>query len=149
MYSFINKKIMHIAIIIVLILAIIFSVKYQIYYIIGSSMEPTIHKNSFIIVKENQQPKYGDIIVIDFGDNMEKEAKRIVGIPGDKIILSDYVYVNGVKYINSRCDVDTCVEQEYQLNIDEYFVVGDNYLRSIDSRIFGAIKSKQILGVHN
>lgn len=149
MYSFIKSKFIFILIAIVFVLAIIFTTNYQIYYITGSSMEPTINQNSFIVVKERQSPKYGDIIVIDFGDDKEKVAKRIIGVPGDEIKVSDHVYINGVKYISSRCDVDTCIEQGYKLSENEFFVIGDNYLQSIDSRTYGPIELKQILGIYN
>ncbi len=148
MYKTIKSTIFLSIIFLTVILGIVFTINYQIYYIVGISMEPTIQKNSLILVRENQIAKYGDIIVIDFGEESEKEAKRVIGLPGDEITVDDYVYINGVRYMNSKCDVDTCNKDVYTLDLNEYFVIGDNYMDSLDSRSFGPIKNYQILGVH-
>ncbi len=110
-------------------------------------MEPTIKQNSFILADVKSDAGYGDIIVIDFGDGEEKQAKRIIGLSHDVVIVADYVYINGVKYKSSRCDFNNCIDGEYVLNENEYFVIGDNYIESKDSRFWGPITEEQILGV--
>lgn len=47
--------------------------------------------------------------------------------------------IRGVSYEGRDCN--------YPLEEGEYFVLGDNYLNSLDSRVYGPIKSDQIIGV--
>ncbi len=89
----------------------------------------------------------------EFLENKELHIKRVVGVPGDKVevkneyedsIFESCVYVNGIKELCS--DEETVKEQEYILEPDQYYVVGDNYDNSYDSRLHGPIEKKDVYG---
>ena len=78
--------------------------------------------------------------------------KRVIGLPGDHIVISDdgYVYRNGEKLEESYLKdgytnqvggyIDVVVEE------DSIFVMGDNRLESKDSRYFGCIPISKVNG---
>ncbi|MFV0288617.1 MAG: signal peptidase I, partial [Mycoplasmatales bacterium] len=89
-------------------------------------------------------------------ENKELHIKRIVGVPGDKIEIKkepDYdenvvvtnVYVNGEKEVSSTM-IPQIQAASYTLAENEYFVIGDNYNNSLDSRIHGPVKKEDIFG---
>ena len=75
--------------------------------------------------------------------------KRVIALPGESIECRDgVIYINDEKYDdNFASKTDDFVKQF--LNDDEYFVMGDNRLVSMDSRIFGAVTKEEILGTTN
>jgi len=85
--------------------------------------------------------------------------KRVIGIPGDNITYKKIdnkieVFINGIyedKIVEKNYELIDDDDpypllEEYTLNQDEYYVLGDNRKNSSDSRIWGSIKSKQIIG---
>lgn len=84
--------------------------------------------------------------------------KRIIGLPGDKVIIKpdennrSTVYINGKKlnekYIltDSRNALSHIVCGPYVVPKGSYFMLGDNRDDSIDSRDFGPIKKEKFLG---
>jgi signal peptidase I len=53
---------------------------------------------------------------------------------------------NSVSYINRRIIINDEFKNDYKFKKNYYFVVGDNYDNSIDSRDFGIISESQIKG---
>ena len=77
-------------------------------------------------------------------------VKRIVAMPNDVVKLSSNDFlINGVNFGEaSFSDEDHLSSvQEWTLKEGEYFVVGDNYDNSNDSRVFGPINIQWILGI--
>jgi signal peptidase I len=96
---------------------------------------------------------------------------RVVGMPGDTIYMKKYVlYVkpkDGVHFLSeyevSNVNYETIISQvpvnwdtsigiqgdfsEITLEKDQYFLLCDNRVSYIDSRIFGAVNAEQITGV--
>ncbi len=89
----------------------------------------------------------------EFLDNKELHIKRVVGVPGDEVaIKNEYnnsIYESCV-YVNSKKELcsaeETVKEKKYLLSDDEYYVVGDNYNNSYDSRLHGPIKKDDVYG---
>jgi signal peptidase I len=86
-------------------------------------------------------------------------VKRVVGLPGERVWVSaSQIYINGQKLTDPRIvdRINTNVppdlnerilpDKEIQLGTNEYFVMGDNIMNSLDSRYFGAIHRKFIMG---
>lgn len=126
--------------------------------VIGESMNPTLlEKDRLISLKLPlyfKNPNRFDIVVIDAPDDKGKEyVKRVIGIPGDSIkIIDGQVYVNDKaideEYTSSDF-TETELQNEWKLENNEFFVMGDNRLpgKSLDSRYFGPIKKKSIDGI--
>lgn len=126
----------------------------------GHSMEPTFYGNDRLVVSRLHYllgaPERGDIVV--FNSLVPSEAargimliKRLVGLPGEKVDISDQqVRINGVPldepYIKEACRISRCGDDSWTLQENEHFVMGDNRNNSRDSRRFDAVPLHKIVG---
>ena len=130
-------------------LVIFFINKYlfQICFVVGDSMSPSLEDKNIILIKKfDLDLKYGDIIIAK--KNGKTIIKRIVGIPGDKVEIDGYLYINGNKKNDYLITNNGEIEYPVILNSEEYFVLGDNLEQSKDSRTneIGIIRKSEILG---
>ncbi len=131
----------------------------QPFIVSGASMEPTFHNGQYLIVDQISYrlnpPKHGDVIVFKYPKDPSKYfIKRIIGVPGDTvsingktISLTNKQYPDGIvlnePYVAKMSP--TGAETEI-LGADEYFVMGDNRDNSSDSRVWGILSGKLIVG---
>lgn len=116
---------------------------YQIIVIHGDSMEPSLKDRQVILIDKDGFEICSDDVVVFFMEN-EQIIKRVFGVPGDMIHLSGYgVSINGIAIRPYEYNGQ---EKSYILSDGEYFVLGDNHISSVDSRIFGPIDIDQIIG---
>lgn len=86
-----------------------------------------------------EEPERGDIVIFKYPDDESQNfVKRIIGVPGDVIQISDgHVYVNGEQleedYLREPMNSDG-EELTYVVPADCYFMLGDNRNNSKDSR---------------
>jgi conjugative transfer signal peptidase TraF len=80
-----------------------------------------------------------------------KMMKKIAAVPGDKIQIANYVYVNNVKQVNSQVFYEDSkgnklpkINKSFVLENDEYLLLSDYAIRSFDGRYFGPIKKNRI-----
>jgi len=150
--------------VVVISLAIIIPVRYfliQPFYVKGASMEPNFYDHEYLIIDEISyrfsDPERGDIIVFRYPKSPDQYfIKRIVGLPGEQVEIKDgQVYVYNKDYPEGKtidenlylaADTQTHSSELIQLDGDEYFVLGDNRTFSMDSRNFGAVPRKYIIG---
>jgi signal peptidase I len=146
----------------VIVLAVIlyFGISFavQAVHVEGLSMFATLDDNDYLIANKIDYrlhaPQRGDIIILrPPSDNSKDFIKRIIALPGERILISQgIVYINGHKL-----DEPYLPEQWTQLDNwggpdgmivppNAYFVMGDNRNRSQDSRIFGFIGRDRIDG---
>jgi len=148
----------------VVVLAIIlyFGISFavQAVHVEGLSMYATLDDNDYLIANKIDYrlhpPQRGDIIILrPPTDNSKDFIKRVIALPGEKLLIRDsVVYING-----KRLDEPYLPEAWTTLNnwpqtgsdgqvmrANEYFVMGDNRNRSQDSRIFGPIGRDRIDG---
>lgn len=152
--------------VVIISLAIIIPVRYfliQPFYVKGASMEPNFHDHEYLIINEIlyrfDQPQRGDIIVFRYPkDPSQYFIKRIIGLPGEKIKFKDnkiYVYNDQLKnyvelseevYLSEDVETTHRGKSEFELGPDEFFVMGDNRDASLDSRGFGPVPRRLIIG---
>lgn len=123
----------------------------------GKSMEPTFVEGQRLIISRVNymvgNPQRGDVLVFNSPESDSDDPsliKRVVGLPGELVEIRDQeVYINGERldepYIKEPC-TRQCRDRQWQLEDDEYFVMGDNRNVSNDSRAFGPIKHSAIIG---
>lgn len=128
----------------------------------GNSMYPNLKDNEISIMDaihtEKNDIKRFDIVVL-YSDNLGKLIiKRVIGLPGETITYKDdKLYVNGQYYQEDFLSQDYIEESkknhqiahftddfEITLTDDEFYVLGDNRIVSLDSRALGPIKHKDI-----
>ena len=106
-------------------------------------MAPSSIVGAILLITKVHSEYYRDDIVI-FEKDSETMVKRIIAVSGDTIeIKNKYIYRNGVK-LQINCDVKQ--SSTVTLKANEYFVVGDNYKNSYDSRNYGCINQQEIIG---
>ncbi len=104
-----------------------------------------------------KEPQRGDVIVFIYPLDPTKDfIKRVVGLPGDSIVLKeDEVYINGEQYEDphafySNQNPARGAGWKYAGPIvvpeDSLFVLGDNRDNSKDSRYWGFVPLKSVLG---
>ncbi|RKY33781.1 MAG: signal peptidase I [Candidatus Omnitrophota bacterium] len=145
---------------------------FQIYKIPTTSMIPTLKPGDKIFVSKLiygpkvpftslrihgfRKPQRGEVIVfIPPHDRTKAYIKRLIGLPGDHLLIKD-----GNIYINGKLVTDPRIANHYYYNQGEYgkreeeiiippgkyFVLGDNSLSSLDSRFWGFVDQKDIVG---
>ena len=134
------------------VLAILLSQIIQPTTVIGRSMYPHLKDGDYLVLNKKayvfEEPEYGDIIT--FPRDGELLIKRIIGKPGDTIVIKGgKVYRNGSRVDDYVADdVITEPEMTVKLNSNQYFVLGDNREGSLDSRNHevGTVKEDEIEG---
>jgi signal peptidase I len=126
----------------------------------GASMDPTFNSGDYIftskITYKIRAYQRGDVVVFKSPKNPDIEyIKRIIGLPGDQIVIKDtIVSVNGTVlnegYISDKTNLwdGGYVKNGEPVKVPpgELFVMGDNRPRSSDSREFGSIPMSSIIG---
>src|SRR5437763_13327227 len=77
----------------------------------GSSMEPTLHTNEYLLVNKVSymvgQPQRGDIVVLRFPLDPRRDfIKRIVALPGEQVEVR-----NGSVFVDGRALVEPYIRQ--------------------------------------
>ena len=145
-------------------LAIIIPIRYylvQPFFVRGASMEPNFDNGEYLVVDELsyrlREPGRGEVIVFKFPkDPSQYYIKRIIGLPKETVEIKN----NQVIIYNQEFkDGEVLNESVYSVNgqhiwgnvkmnlgEDEYFVLGDNRGASSDSRQWGSLPQKYIIG---
>lgn len=145
MKKILKELVPYIVILVVVVLIRIFIVTPII--VDGDSMSPTLTDGEMMLLNKLGSIERNDIVVINNEEGYI--IKRVIALPGESIECRDgVIYINDKKYDdNFASKTDDFVKQF--LNDDEYFVMGDNRLVSMDSRVFGAVTKEEILGTTN
>jgi signal peptidase I len=136
------------------------------YRIPSASMEDTLLIGDRVLVDRISwrfaDPQRGDIVVFHPPFDGPVLIKRIIGLPGDEVSLTDGdVYINGklldepyVRVVNGQKEpsqpfsngLPWSLQSPYKVPAGSYFVMGDNRTDSGDSREFGPVERGQFVG---
>jgi signal peptidase I len=128
---------------------------FQVARVDGLSMAPTLEDHDRLIVNklvyELGDPRPGDIVMLYYPVNPEKMfVKRVIAKEGDRVRI-----VDGRVYVNDQPLHDDYVPAEFRSHDDfgpevvkqgYYFVMGDHRNNSSDSRNWGPVPKKYIVG---
>ncbi|MFQ5681572.1 MAG: signal peptidase I [Candidatus Omnitrophota bacterium] len=146
----------------------------QAFKIPTGSMRPTLKQGDMLMVSKFwygaripgtnirlpavSQPKRGDVIVFLYPVDKKRDfIKRLIGVGGDTIEIK-----NGNIYVNGKAVDDPKISKRFYYNKEEsrygasgvkvhvpegsYFVLGDNSASSYDSRYWGFVPKKYLIG---
>ncbi len=144
------------------------------YHVVNAIMEPTIPAASNVVVDttayDTQGPMRWDVVAFEPPGSIFPEAgapdkveatwiMRVVALPGETIDFGgEEILVNDnrleapeplamLNYKGLGSQKDRRIEKtRYTLERDEYFLLGDDSVNSYDSRFWGPVKSKAIVG---
>lgn len=146
------------------------------YQVDGPSMQNTLQNGDKLIIWKvprtwarvtghNYIPKRGDVIVFNesglsqYGKQDSKQLiKRVIGLQGDRVTIADGHYTIYNKQSPQGFDPDVTLHNttgilttssentNVTLGDGQIFVSGDNRPDSLDSRMFGPIEAKQVVG---
>jgi len=150
-----------IAIFLVLAVVIVLPIRLfvaQPFVVEGESMHPTFESGDYLIVDELSyhlhQPRRGDVIVFRYpNDPSVFYIKRVIGLPGETVSI-DHGKVSITKADGSTItldepfivDEDATYSGSTSVGAGQYFVLGDNRPKSSDSRVWGLLPKKDIVG---
>lgn len=153
----------------VVVAAAIFVVVYlfllQPHQVKGDSMNPNFHDSEYILTDKISyrftSPSRGDVIIFKAPTDPDVDfIKRVIALPGEKVKITD----GKIVIYNSQNPNGFVLNEPYQINgptsggkeapqntevtvgKDEYFVLGDNRVESFDSRSWGMLPKKNIIG---
>ena len=131
----------------------------QPFIVSGASMDDTFHTGEYLIVDQVtyyfEKPNRGDVVIFRYPNDPSKFfIKRVIGLPGDTIIIEGSTvtiknseqpegFVLDEPYIKSMLGGNSLNET---LEDREYFVMGDNRDQSSDSRTWGVLQEERIIG---
>lgn len=131
----------------------------QPYIVSGSSMDPTFEDSDYLIVdqisKRFEEPTRQSVVIIRYPIEPSKFfIKRLIGFPGETVEIK-----NGQVTIYNPDNPSGLILEEFyikhpkttenltmKLGEDQYFVMGDNRAGSSDSRSWGTLPKKFIIG---
>jgi signal peptidase I len=119
----------------------------------GISMEPRVHSGEFVLINTLAYRfaaiRRGDVIAFRHdAPNPETYIKRVVGLPGERVEIRDgIVFVDGrtlaepyVRFRDHRSAAPIVVPPH------AYYVLGDNRSESDDSRDWGVLHERDVVG---
>lgn len=122
----------------------------------GLSMYPTFDNGDYLVIDELsyrfEEPARGDVVVFRHSKGVFY-IKRVIGLPGETVAIA-----RGQVTVTRADGTVLTLDESYVVNEDatytlqstlgpgQYFVMGDNRPKSSDSRSWGALEKKDIIG---
>jgi signal peptidase I len=128
---------------------------FQVARVDGLSMAPTLEDRDRLIVNklvyELGEPRPGDIVMLYYPLNPEKMfVKRVIAKEGDTVrIVDGHVYVNDIPLRDDYVPAEFRSHDDWGPQVVQqgyYFVMGDHRNNSSDSRHWGPVPKKYIVG---
>jgi len=122
----------------------------------GQSMEPTFESENRVIISKIHKLDHFDLVVFHAPGSTEDYIKRVIGLPGDTIVMKDdRLFINGKEYEEEYIQAnkeqlfkDQKLTEDFEVTVPEgqLFVLGDNRRHSTDSRVIGCIDEDSVVG---
>lgn len=138
------------AVLIAILINLFFAQATRVY---GQSMEPNLHSNQRLVIEKVSYwfhgPRRGDIVVLKLPERSDELLiKRVIGLPGERVEIRDgNIYIDGAPlqepYLAQKTPGVMRPEIVPPFHI---FVLGDNRAASNDSRSFGMVPLKAVIG---
>ncbi len=132
---------------------------FQPFFVSGASMEPNFTSGEYLLIDEIsyhfREPKRGEVVVFRSPTDSSKYfIKRIIGLPGETIEIKEgKIKIYNLDFPEGKIlkepyikDKKTRGNLKVSLKTNEYFVLGDNRDHSSDSRSWGPVPRKNIIG---
>ncbi|MCD8119086.1 MAG: signal peptidase I [Lachnospiraceae bacterium] len=128
--------------------------------VVGNSMSPTLSDENTVLVNRMvytlSEPERYDVVYIETEEedgSVTTMIKRIIGLPGETVQITDgRIYIDG-ELLDFQPDAESILnagiaDTPILLGRTEYFVIGDNWNNSQDSRVeeVGNIAAGEIIG---
>jgi len=153
-------EVLEIALIAVVTVFIVRSFLLQPFLVNGASMEPNFSNGDYLLVDELtyrlRSPERGEVIVFRYpGDESTYYIKRIIGLPGERVVFEK----DGIKIFNDKNPSGFRIneaylpmplaytDKEFLISPNQYFVMGDNRSYSFDSRSWGSLDKRELIGL--
>jgi signal peptidase I len=140
-------------VLLVAVITIAIKVSIETYSIADNFMEPNYKQGQLVMANRFAyafgSPQRGDVVVFSYPyDTSKTFITRIIGVPGDTITLDPLIVKLNDKllaepYINQPTNPTA---EECVLGKDDYFAMNDNRKASSDSRTWGVLNRKYIIG---
>ncbi len=155
------KEWLHSIVVALILTLIIRTFVIQAFKIPSGSMRPTLLEGDKLFVSKYiyrfEAPKRGDIIVFRFPGDVKKDfIKRLVASEGESVEIRDgKIYIDGKalddpasfgKFYYYNHDPYGSPAETVHVPADSYYVLGDNSANSTDSRFWGFVPKKNLLG---
>ncbi len=131
----------------------------QPFLVSGGSMESTFSNGDYLLIDQLtyrfREPERGEVVVFK-NEQGTYFIKRVIGLPGDTVTVSD----GSVRIANKENPKGYLLDESYlpdglvtsgtsdvALSDNQFFVMGDNRPYSYDSRAWGAVDEKEIVGI--
>jgi signal peptidase I len=147
----------------------------QAFFIPSESMLDTLEVDDRILVNKLafrfDEPSRGDVVVFDSGERRNESiaeavrrnlaealglsapesdfVKRVIGLPGERLEIRDnQVFINGAPIAQPYLKPGTAMGNfgPVTVEVDHYFMMGDNRNRSSDSRFAGTVHVDRFVG---
>lgn len=131
----------------------------QPFVVSGASMVPAFENGHYLIIDEVsfrfEKPKRGEVVVFRFPPDPSRFLiKRIAGLPGETVEIEDgRVRIKNAEhpegFLWQQGEIRESARRAAQsvtLGDDEYFVLGDNRDESADSRLWGTLPRRYLIG---
>jgi len=131
---------------------------FQVSELSSASMSPALLPGDSVLVNRLiyrlRPPRRGDIIVFHFPQTGDRNfVKRVIGVPGDVVQeQAGRLTVNGLVVHESRTDPSDPAEAlnaalgPERVPADRLYVLGDNWRTSLDSRFWGTVDEREVVG---